>query len=117
MAKTNAQDTALITRQDLVAAGGTFLVCDPTPAQAAAARAVKRMSLAEVAAAHKRITQPATSDGSGLVAYTGFAVDLAASTSSASWAVKKQFQSGSELWAGKTTFDQILDNYLSLTYT
>lgn len=66
---------------------------------------------------YKIFTMPQTGTAGSLVVYTGFATDLVAQTSEAKWAVKKQFQDGSELWAGKTTFDQILDDYLTLTYS
>jgi hypothetical protein len=67
--------------------------------------------------AHKIISMPSDTDANGIVAYSGFATDFEALPSEGKWAVKKQFQDGTELWAGKTQFDQTLDNYLSLTYS
>lgn len=66
--------------------------------------------------AHKVISMPSDTDANGIIAYSGFATDFNATTDENKWAVKKQFQDGAEEWAGKTTFNQILDNYLSLTY-
>lgn len=68
-------------------------------------------------ATYRIFTQPATADANGLVVFTGFATDTDALTGEAKWAVKKQFEIGTEQWAGKVTFDQVLDNYLSLTYS
>ena len=66
---------------------------------------------------HKIYSQPAELDSGSIVVYTGFAEDLAALPSEAKWAVKKQHQSTGETWAGKLTFNQILDDFLSLTYS
>ena len=51
-----------------------------------------------------------------IIVYTGYARDKSALTSEAKWAVKKQYQNNTVEWAGELTYDQILDNYLSLTY-
>jgi len=67
---------------------------------------------------YKIWSMPSAVDGSGeIIAYCGFSTDLNALTSEAKWAVKRLYQDGTEAWAGKTTFDQILDDYLTLTYT
>jgi hypothetical protein len=66
---------------------------------------------------YRTITMPQQLSGTNSIAYTGFAVDLLATTAEAKWAVKRMHQDNSETWAGRFTFDQILDNYLSLTYT
>jgi hypothetical protein len=66
---------------------------------------------------YKITTMPQTSDENGSVAYSGFSTDLNALTSEAKWAVKKMYENDTEEWAGKTTFDEILDNYQSLTYS
>jgi len=62
-------------------------------------------------------TMPQQIVGGSAIAYTGFSIDLSALTSDSSWAVKKMYQDGVEEWAGKTAFDQILDNYSSLSYS
>lgn len=67
-------------------------------------------------AQYKILTMPQTQDVNGNVAYTGFSKDLNAQSSEAKWTVKKQLQDGTETWAGKATFGQILDNYLTLSY-
>ena len=52
----------------------------------------------------------------GITEYCGFAEDLDADPSEAKWAVKRVREDESVAWAGFGTFDQILDDYLSLTY-
>lgn len=67
---------------------------------------------------YKRWTMPGVVDLTyGITAYTGFSEDLNADISEAKWAVKRVREDETEAWAGKTTFDQILDDYLTLTYT
>jgi len=67
---------------------------------------------------YKISTKPTYVDiGGELVSHTGFSTNFNAATSSAEWAVKKELQDGTETWAGKADFDQILDDYLSLTYS
>jgi hypothetical protein len=66
---------------------------------------------------YKIYTMPQAQNASGSVAYTGFSLDMDAATSGADWAVKRMYEAGTEAWAGKTTFDQILDDYESLTYS
>jgi len=65
---------------------------------------------------YKIYTKPQVYSG-GNIAYSGFATDVGAGTDEAKWAVKKVLQDGTETWAGKTTFDKILDDYLSLSYS
>jgi hypothetical protein len=65
---------------------------------------------------YKIYTKPQGYSG-GNIAYTGFSEDLSALTSEGKWAVKKMLESGTETWSGKTTFDKILDDYLSLSYS
>lgn len=66
---------------------------------------------------YRRITMPLTQVADVNVAYTGFSMDLEALTSEAKWAVKKMYFDRTEQWAGRGIFDQILDNYLSLSYS
>jgi len=62
---------------------------------------------------YKRWSQPQVNN----TCYTGFSKDLNALLSEPKWAVKRVELDDTETWAGKTTFDQILDDYLTLTYT
>ena len=66
---------------------------------------------------YRRITMPLTQESDENVAYTGFSMDLEALTSEAKWAVKKMYFDRTEQWAGRSIFDQILDDYLSLSYS
>lgn len=67
---------------------------------------------------YKIWSMPSAVDGGGkIIAYCGFSQDLEALTSEAKWAVKKLLEDGTETWAGKNTFDQILDDYLTLIYS
>jgi hypothetical protein len=62
---------------------------------------------------YKRWSMPQVNE----TCYTGFSRDLEALTSEAKWAVKRVELDDTESWAGRDTFDQILDDYLTLTYT
>ena len=64
----------------------------------------------------KIITMPLAEEGGQDVAYTGFSLDYDAGTNEAKWAVKKQYEDTSQQWAGRSDFDQVLDDYLSLSY-
>jgi hypothetical protein len=67
---------------------------------------------------YKIITMPLVIDTNGeYIAYTGFSTDYEALLSEAKWAVKKQYEDGSQEWAGKLSFDEILNDYLTLTYS
>ncbi|MHA2064132.1 MAG: hypothetical protein ACXABY_07100 [Candidatus Thorarchaeota archaeon] len=66
---------------------------------------------------YRKVIMPQQVVSDSSVSYTGFAYDLEAQTSEAKWAVKRMHQDGSETWAGKTTFDEILDNFLTLSYS
>lgn len=67
---------------------------------------------------YKIISMPLVIDTNGdYIVYTGFSTDYEALLSEAKWAVKKQYEDGSQQWAGKLTFDEILNDYLTLTYS
>jgi hypothetical protein len=67
---------------------------------------------------YKIISMPLEIDVNGdYIVYTGFSTDYEALLSEAKWAVKKQHEDGSQQWAGKLGFDEILNDYLTLTYS
>ncbi|KKN88636.1 hypothetical protein LCGC14_0245270 [marine sediment metagenome] len=66
---------------------------------------------------YKTVTMSQTQDVAGNVAYTGFSKLNTALTSEARWAVKKTLEDTTETWAGRYAFDEILDDYLSLSYS